>query len=101
MTLDFECDSKDMERRTADLIETADEIWSLVASYMPELSDYVDKSEVEQKLDECRTKSLLVIQMVTGICKCEATQALDQVIEREIEKQDKQIDVFNQLFEKS
>ena len=100
MALDFECDSKDMDKRTADIVETADEIYELVLDYSPLISTEDDSSLIEMRCTEAFAKALSVIQIVTGICKCEASQALDHVIERAV-KREKDIEKLNQQFKKS
>jgi len=84
MTFDF--DSKPIDDKTADLLETADEIYDLVVSHSPEIEDADDGSAIDIKVTEAFTKALSIIQIVTGICRCEASQALEHVIDRAIKK---------------
>ena len=100
MALDFECDSKDMDQRTADIVETAEQVYELVLDYSPLISEKDDSSEVDLRCAEAFTKALSVIQTITGICRCEATQALDHVIERAA-KREKDIEKLNQQFKNS
>ena len=100
MALDFECDSKDMDERTADIVETAEQVYELILDYSPPLSTEDDSSLIEMRCTEAFAKALSVIQIVTGICKCEASQALDHVIERAV-KREKDIEQLNQQFKKS
>tara|TARA_R100000655_G_scaffold50316_1_gene87891 strand:- start:144 stop:440 length:297 start_codon:yes stop_codon:yes gene_type:complete len=98
MTLDFECDSKDMDERTAELIETVQEIYELVISYSPRITDAADSREVDMKCAVGFAKTLSVIQLITGICRHEAEELLDHVVERSA---DTRIEKLNQQFENS
>tara|TARA_R100000655_G_scaffold27519_1_gene56030 strand:+ start:91 stop:393 length:303 start_codon:yes stop_codon:yes gene_type:complete len=100
MALDFECDSKDMDQRTADIVETVEQIYELVIDHSPQISTEDDSSEIEMRCTEAFTKALAVIQIITGICRCEASEALDHVIERAA-KREKEIEKLNQQFKKS
>ena len=86
MTLDFDLDSKPMDNKTADLLETADEIYNLVISHSPDIEDPNDGTELDIKFTEAFTKAPSILQIVTGICGEEASQALEHVIDRAIKK---------------
>ncbi len=101
MTLDFECDTKDMDPRTADLMETGRTILEELMGWNKTSPD----PEIQQWLhDVVITKATNALQIISNCCGHEAIQIIMKVDEqmanhfeqqRKIEERRENIDFLN------
>ena len=82
MTLDFECDSKDMDERTADLLEAGSLIYHLVIDFSPDLEAKDDLTK-QAIINAAFTKGVNVLQLITGIDHKDASECLFEACQRE------------------
>ena len=76
--VDFNCDLKDMDERTVDLMGKARQIWELCLNEM-ELNQYTEK---EKALDGCYERTVCAIQIITGIAEWDANHLTDILIKQ-------------------
>ena len=82
MTLDFDCDSKDMDPRSALLLETASVIYHLVIEFAPDLEGK-DESVEKAFIHIGITKAVDALQLISGIDRKDATECVLRACERE------------------
>ena len=82
MTLDFECDSKDMDQRTAGLLEAASSIYQLVIEWSPEVQER-DEVTKQALINTAFIKGVNVLQIITGVDHKDATECLIEACDRE------------------
>ena len=78
MTLELESDSKDMELRSADLIETGRNLLDECFAWTPIACD----SCMEKSAFEAQVHAATCLQIISGCCEHEAKQAISIVQEQ-------------------
>ena len=82
MTLDFECDTKDMDPRSALLLESASAIYHLVVEFAPDLEG-TDESVEKAFIHIGITKAVDALQIISGISRKDSTECVLRACERE------------------
>ena len=81
MTLDFECHSKDMDDKSANLMETARTLFGEIWSYVPNVENVPD--EIQQKFVFIGIdKAVMALQIISGENSRDCSEAVHIVYEQ-------------------